>query len=1107
MASSPRRAASRALSRSESIDAAALDGDSPNASGRRRSRPEVSRKVIHQSFAYGAPSDGTTSKQSNSGRKSGSAGSPDTSAEGLVKDGEDAAAEEEAAQQKQAPAASRYAALKARQKSGAAAKKGAVSGLIGSAAASPRRSARLSVASGSQDADNATRTRAMADFEEDQADSDEEADANGKARKSSVPPPPASRADNGNTSRQSGYQLSSYFVRAPPAGSMSPGAAEDRRTMLPSSHLRGIQRPSHDPLSPRRDMESMRSSDAGDSRSFASEEAFVRRDVDRDMTPPARGRAGGGGGGWLANLSPWNRRTNGAGSSRAGAVSAADPDFVPDDNETEENRLQRRKGRKSKDDGVYRPTEEDEDDDDDVSDDGRKGRRRKSGEVDKHARGGRDDNRIWMSQKRRKGRKGRRSDGTEVGGNDEDNSQEVIYDDEDDAATSPPSILQRAAATSGPRAAGAWSQSSVLKAAGIVVLSLAVLGSMSPNSSSSPSTATSRQSGAASIPLIGGLFGRRTFTPSNIAPSDFDSFVSRLLSLETTVGSLSATSESLLKSHKEMSRQVSTLELSSKEVRTLLRKMDEDGKMAQAKLDDRTKALEDVGKRLREQVDKLEAHVSSSSSPDSAGSDALRRENEEHRKKVEARLDKLRTDLKRNEDQVAKMAASVKSAESVANQAKQALQPLLEANLPAQMPVKIDKRSGKPQIEPWFYEALKGVVGSSGSGSSGSDEGSMLSWDAFKRAHGSALRALIHAESDDLFEERRKSHALVSRSDFLALFQAEIETMKSSLEETFNEHAQSMQNDILAKVRTQQTMFEESGSWSKAGSKKAAGGSLSAGEAVPLTVPDLGQLRAKDGSDPRNSILALIDAALDTYSMSKTNKADFALYSAGGRVIPSLTSPTFEMSSRAGASTGRGWWPVSSKKPAATQFRSRSPVVALHHDNAPGMCWPFAGQTGQLGIQLARPAIVTDFTIEHPPASLTFGDFSAAPRDITVWGLVQRHEDREKLARWREAEAARAASVDGEGEEVDMKPAPPSPHHLHLATFTYEATAHNATSSQHPGRRPRSVQTFPVSPEAAALSIPVSVVQVRFLSNHGNKDYTCSYRVQVHGVAFQQEEA
>ncbi|PWN28886.1 hypothetical protein BDZ90DRAFT_133661 [Jaminaea rosea] len=1091
--SSPRRAASRALARSESIDAAGFDNgnDSPNTSaGRRRSRPEVSRKVIHQSFAYGAPSDGTmTAKRSTSGGKRGgsAAGSPDTSAESMAKEEQEAAA---STQQPAAPAASRYAALKARKQSGgAAAKKGAASGLVSASSPATRRSARLSVASGSQDADNAARTRAMADFEDDEGESDdEEDDAQGKARKSSVPPPPVAGVRSAG-----GYQLSSYFVRAP-VGSMSPGPSEDRRSMMPSSLLRGAQRPSHDPLSPRRgDMDgSMRSSDAGDSRSFASEEAFVRRDIDRDMTPPARGGARG----WLANLSPWNKGANSSGSSRA----RRDPDFVPDAaEETEENHLQRRKARKSKDDAVYKPSEDgEEEDDDDISDDdGRKGRRRKSGDVDKSARGGRDDNRIWMGAKKRKGRKGRRSDGTEMG---VDDSQEVVYDDDAQEAAARPSVLHRAAAT-GTQAADTWSGSSMLKTVGLAVAGLAVLGAISPNLSNSPSTRSSAPS--SSVPLFGSFFsGRGTFTASNIPPSDFDAFVSRLLSLETTVGSLSATSDSLLKSHKEMARQVSTLELSSKEVRSLLRRIEEDSRLAQSKLDGKTKSLEDVGKRLREQVDKLEAHVAATPSSSSADTDALRRENDKHRQQVEVRLEKLRADLKGNEDQMAKMAASVKSAETVANQAKQALQPLLEANLPAQMPVKIDKRTGKPQIEPWFYESLKSVVASADGSSSGGGQGDdSFSWDSFKRAHGAALRALVHEESSDLFEERRKSHALVSRSDFLALLQAEIETMKGSLEETFNENAQSMQNEILGKVRAQQAMFEESGSWSKGGKKIVA--EESAAASVPLSLPDLGQLRSKDGADPRNSILALIDAALDTYSMSKTNKADFALYSAGGRVIPSLTSPTFEMTAR-GPNSGKqkGWLPWSSASKPVTQFRSRSPVVALHHDNAPGMCWPFAGSNGQLGIQLARPAVVTDFTIEHPPASLTFGDSSTAPRDITVWGLVQREEDREKLRRWRESESARGEDRAG---EMDMMPAPPSPNHLHLATFTYEAGGNGTASA--PGRRPRSVQTFPVSPEAAALGIPVSVVQVRFLSNHGNRDYTCSYRVQVHGVAYQQQHA
>lgn len=1082
-----------------------IGDESVASNGRRRSRPEVSKRVPHQSFAYGAPSETKAVSKANSGNKqqSKSAGSP--TQDSLVGSEVQEISTEAAPA---VPASSRYAALKAKRQQKAS--NGSISGLV-SHPSPARRSARLSsIASGSQDADAVARRKELDEMNEiDEDAADESDDEHGKARKSSVPPPTISTQqqhqphqlhshsfwDNtsASQSRGDGQALSSYFVRAP-GKSMSPVPRDQRssapRTMMQSSLLRGAQRPGHDPLSPRHEREiSVRSSDAGDSRSYASEEAFVRRgdvddDDDRETTPPARSqyqptRS------WLANLSPW-RRPDATSTSVNGSVSrldAADLGQSPAAN-------QRRKPRMSNDKTYRPPVNGEEDDSDELSEGGRRRvKRRKS--DDKSARGGRDDNRIWANGKRRKGR---RSQGGEDGVEAEEDSRDA------DFLVGGIQAQARSTPLSGP------ASSSTLKAVAAAVTGLAVLGSVMPSQNSLSRSDGSTIAPTTSAPLLGGIFGRRkTFQPPTAPPSDFDSFVSRLLSLEKTVGVLSSTSTSLTESHEQLARQVGALEMSSKEAQTLLGRLEEESKTAQRKVDGKFRALEGVSARLQEQVERLEARAASESRT-TKDSDRL--------KAIEARLDQIRGDLKQNNEQLAKVAANAREAQSIAKAAGDALQPLLAANLPAQMPVKIDQRTGKPKIEPWFYESLKGIVGS---GSPTQEGVAPMSWESFRQSHETALRALIAEESSSLVDRRQRStdgHAILSRSDFLELLKAEIEAMKATLEKSFNENAQGMQSDILPKVRTQQTMYEESGSWSKSRTGPRGAGSSAAGDAAWQDLPALSQLRSKDGSDPRRSILALVDAALEAYSADKINKADFALYSAGGRVIPSMTSPTFEVTaqdprSSAGTVSGGSWLSrlpgfssvaTSSSNSVAARLRSRSPVVALHHDNAPGMCWPFAGQSGQLGIQLARKAIVTDITIEHPLSSLTFGDSSSAPREIAVFGLIEREEDRQRVADWQRQEQAKREEAESEeggsgGGDMEIISAPPDRNFMHLATFTYDASA----------AQRRSIQTFSASAEARALRVPVSVVQVKVLSNHGEPSYTCLYRVRVHGEAWKED--
>lgn len=1053
------------------------DPDSSNSIGqKRKNRPEINRRVPQQSFAYGAPSDGKRAKPNRSARTNSLSISPEKPA--LRVDGR---ATPPLVPQP-APAAARYAALRAQKQTGA--KVGLQSGLVDNVMSSPgpRRSARLSVASESVDADNAARRQQIDEIEEDQAEEDSEEDSEGKARKSSVPPPSAEASSSrlGRSRMGTGTQLNSYFMRAPPSNASS-GPSEDRRErermVMTSSLLRGAQRPSHDPLFPRRadgtDQESMRSSDAGESRSYASEEAFVQRHAEeseeRDATPPASmlqdARS------WIANISPWNRRTQQVNGDAH--------------HEQTERHPERRRPRASRD-KTYRPQDNEAGLNDgyeyESDEHGRRSRRRKSDDRARSARGGRDDNRIWMGSKKRRGRRdgvnGTTSEGdTTLEG--VDSSGEAAEDGFAAQSTQPTTRrrrMQRAPASTGLYPTlGKLSKSTAARCAGVVLFGLLLASAISP--SSEPS---SPQSGS----RIGRMFtSQRAYTPPEQPPANFDTFVSRLLSLESIVGGLSKTTSSLSASQDHLYRQVAALELSSEKVKSLLDKTDQDGRTYRQTLEHRVKLLDATASNLQGLIEKLEARLASAEKAVDSGA----------QQKMQDRLSSVQADLKANRDELAKVKASAQSAETVANQARDAMQPLLVANLPEQMPVRLDRKSGKPKIEPWFYEQLKSTFAQQG----GTNTGDGASWETLKSRNEAAIRFLISDEANSLIDSRQSSkdgHAILSRNDFLSVLHSELDTMKVTLEKSFNDNAQGMQNDILAKVRAQQAMFEESGSWSS-GSKKGKKQQHAPVKAFD-GLPSLDQLTTKDGSDPRQSILALIDAALEVYSADRINKADFALYSSGGRVIPSMTSPTWDPLSGSGSSSSwLSWLPGLGESSVTKHLRSRSPVVALHHDNAPGMCWPFAGQTGQLGIHLARKAVVTDITIEHPASTLTFGDSSSAPREVTISALIERPEDRLRLAEYKKQRQANLDAASDDDGSMEMVSTPASSNHLHLASFTYDATS--ATRG--------SIQTFPVSAEAQALQIPVSVVQVRVLSNHGEKEYTCLYRVRVHGEAWTEE--
>lgn len=56
----------------------------------------------------------------------------------------------------------------------------------------------------------------------------------------------------------------------------------------------------------------------------------------------------------------------------------------------------------------------------------------------------------------------------------------------------------------------------------------------------------------------------------------------------------------------------------------------------------------------------------------------------------------------------------------------------------------------------------------------------------------------------------------------------------------------------------------------------------------------------------------------------------------------------------------------------------------------PGECWAFEGSVGDVVIKLAVPAIVTGFTLEHIPKSVSrYQNIDSAPKHFQV--LVRAH--------------------------------------------------------------------------------------------------------------------
>ncbi|GAA5834008.1 hypothetical protein JCM11251_003591 [Rhodosporidiobolus azoricus] len=585
-----------------------------------------------------------------------------------------------------------------------------------------------------------------------------------------------------------------------------------------------------------------------------------------------------------------------------------------------------------------------------------------------------------------------------------------------------------------------------------------------------------------------------SYTPPDVPADSLEGLIARLTQLETAVGRISSSSDLDREQHLQDRQALGRLNTQLEVLESTLAAEQERAKVALAAAEKTSaKDAAEVGKSVQAvkgDLDALVSRVKSLSQNRDADISELKR--------LQGGIDGVQRDMVALDAQISKVA---KDLEAVTNHDR-IIQIALEAigkKLPGKMAARIDD-SGRLEIDPSFWRVLKdafaekktvdarlaalqppkgGLFGSpKDTKPSPPVPAAPPSWDDFLSANEDQLKAWVATD----LSSRTGSDALITKQHFLDLLRRELKTLKRDFEDKANENFESMGREILDKVSKQEELKRKDALRHQQPPPSSATGSI--------------ELKSSDGQNVTAIISSLVDTALIRYSKDVLARPDYALYTAGGRVIRSLTSPTYEPHPLSAARSVLAWVTGTSAP------RGRPPVTALHPDTSPGSCWPFAGQHGQIGIQLSRRVVPSDISIEHISREVALdGDVSSAPRDFEVWGIVEGEEDVFKLAQYRQQqlEAKRAARENGGATSLEddlnngligSEPAslPPSANHILLAAGAYDPSA------------PSPIQSFPVTGAARHLGIPVDVVVVKVLSNHGESAYTCLYRVRVSGT-------
>ena len=208
-----------------------------------------------------------------------------------------------------------------------------------------------------------------------------------------------------------------------------------------------------------------------------------------------------------------------------------------------------------------------------------------------------------------------------------------------------------------------------------------------------------------------------------------------------------------------------------------------------------------------------------------------------------------------------------------------------------------------------------------------------------------------------------------------------------------------------------------------------------------------------------------IAAALEHFAADRTSQVDYALASSGGRIV--AHSPTH----RAALSSS------SVVSPLLALFTSRHlpevPADALlDADMSVGHCWPMERQRGSVLIGLRERVRISGMSLQHASVNVLPDGGASMPRLVRISGVDDEHVDEAK----RQVRGGEEQSESGEAQVGSV-----------LGEFEYE-------------RDGRQVQHWSVGSAGGGKSgRGYQFVRLDVLSNYGNSNYTCIYRVRVHG--------
>lgn len=423
------------------------------------------------------------------------------------------------------------------------------------------------------------------------------------------------------------------------------------------------------------------------------------------------------------------------------------------------------------------------------------------------------------------------------------------------------------------------------------------------------------------------------------ADRGMDNLLQRLSDLEATLSLLSGETEAFKDEQQRSRKELDTAHIKMKQ------------------LDDDLRAVRDKREQERRDLDGLRTTLHSFRQQVEVSSSSLSTSVDELSRKVDALESDMREAL-----------------------SEQRMMRLLERVLPSGVPVRRDAKTGEITIDPSFWTELRKVMATKTEVDSLSNKVSAIkkkqetdskpsapstssvtakvpTWQDFLDENEESLR--IWAEKT--FDRKMADAEVIDRFSFMSMLKDEL----YALQATMREEASTREESTMAKINRELHDIRSSHAADTAAQPVIAAGDVD--------------------TDIKPVLQRLIDDSLLKYSKDMLAKPDYALASGGAQIVPDQTSKNMDLVREKSV-----WSWLTGERSIGLTTTGRMPEVILHPNTQPGMCWPFAGSAGEVGIHLSREIRVTDITVEHAARELVSArSLTSAPKDMELVSVVR----------------------------------------------------------------------------------------------------------------------